>query len=61
MAKQVVEITVKKNGEFTFKAKDGFKGSSCRTQTKTLEMVLGGEAVATENTKDFFEIGRAHV
>ena len=57
MAKQVGEITVKKDGTFTFEAKEGFKGSSCRNQTKNLEMVLGGEAVSTENTKDFYDGG----
>lgn len=57
MAKQVVEITVKKDGTFSFEAKEGFKGSSCRNQTKNLEMVLGGEAVDTTNTKDFYDGG----
>lgn len=57
MAKQVVEIIVKKDGTFSFKALEGFKGESCRKQTKSLELVLGGEAVDTENTKDFFDGG----
>lgn len=57
MAKQIVEITVKKDGSFTFKAKEGFKGANCRNQTKNLELVLGGEAVDTENTKDFYDGG----
>ena len=57
MAKQVVEIIVKKDGSFNFKAKEGFKGANCRELTKNLEMVLGGEAVATENTKDYYDGG----
>lgn len=57
MAKQVVEITVKKDGSFSFEAKEGFKGSSCRNQTKQLEMILGGEVDSTENTKDYYDGG----
>lgn len=57
MQKQLVEITVKKDGSFTFEAKEGFAGESCRNQTKNLEMVLGGEVEKTENTKDFYDGG----
>jgi hypothetical protein len=53
--KQVVEITVKKDGSYTFKALEGFSGESCRNQTKQLEMVLGGEAISTQNTKDYYD------
>lgn len=57
MEKQVVEIKINKEGGFTFLAKEGFHGESCRNQTKQLEMVLGGEAVSTENTKDYYDGG----
>lgn len=53
--KQVVEIVVKKDGSFTFEAKEGFQGANCREQTKDLELVLGGEQVKTENTKDYYK------
>ena len=53
--KQVVEIVVKKDGSFTFEAKEGFQGANCREQTKELELVLGGEQVKTENTKDYYK------
>lgn len=56
--KQVVEITVKKDGSFTFQAKEGFSGQSCRDQTKNLELVLGGQLEKTENTKDYYSGGR---
>lgn len=55
--KQVVEITIKKDGSFTFLAKEGFSGENCRNQTKQLEMVLGGEAVSSTNTKDYYDGG----
>lgn len=52
--KQVIEITVSKDGTYTFNAVEGFSGESCRNQTKQLEMVLGGEAVSSKNTKDYY-------
>ena len=55
MEKQLVEITVKKDGTFSFEAKEGFQGESCRNQTKELEMVLGGEATSSKNTKGFYD------
>lgn len=57
MNKQLVEITIKKDGSYTFEAKEGFAGESCRNQTKQLEMVLGGTAEGSKNTKDYFEGG----
>lgn len=55
--KQVIEFTVKPNGEYSMLAKEGFAGTSCREQTKTIEMALNGEATSTENTKDFYDGG----
>ena len=57
MNKQVVEITIKTDGSYTFEAKEGFKGANCRNQTKQLEMVLGGVVDSTENTKDYYDGG----
>lgn len=53
--KQVVEITVKKDGSFTFEAKEGFQGANCREQTKDLELVLGGQLTSSKNTKAYFD------
>ena len=53
--KQVVEITVAKDGTYTFKALEGFSGENCRNQTKQLEMVLGGEMVSSKNTNDYYD------
>ena len=53
--KQVVEITVKKDGSFTFEAKEGFQGANCREQTKDLELVLGGQLTSAKNTKAYFD------
>jgi hypothetical protein len=55
--KQLVEIKIKKDGSFAVQAKEGFAGESCRKQTHDLEMVLGGEAVSTENTKEYYDDG----
>lgn len=55
--KQLVEITIKKDGSFTFLAKEGFAGENCRNQTKQLEMVLAGEQTSTTNTKDYYDGG----
>lgn len=60
MNKQLVEITIKKDGSYTFEAKEGFAGEGCRNQTKQLEMVLGGTAEGTKNTKDYFDGGEGN-
>ena len=36
-------------------AKEGFAGESCREKTKQLELMLGGEAVSTENTSAYYD------
>ena len=55
MKKEVVEIRVDSKGGFTFEAKEGFEGSSCIERTKDLEVALGGKAVSTEKTKDYYK------
>ena len=55
--KQVIEFTVKPNGEYSMLAKEGFKGVNCREETKNIEMALNGETVETENTKDYYDGG----
>lgn len=55
--KQLVEITIKKDGSFAVQAKEGFSGETCRSQTRQLEMVLGGETTGTTNTKDYYDDG----
>lgn len=55
MNKQVIQITIKKDGSYTLEAKEGFAGESCREKTKHLELMLGGEAVATENTSAYYD------
>lgn len=53
--KQVIEFKVKNNGEYTMEAKEGFKGTSCREQTRNLEIVLAGEAVDSKNTSAYYD------
>ena len=55
MNKQVVKITIKKDGSFSLEAGEGFKGQNCREKTRNLELLLGGEAVATENKSTYYE------
>lgn len=55
MNKQVVKITVKKDGSYSLEAMEGFAGQSCREKTKDLELVLGGEAVSTENKSTYYD------
>jgi hypothetical protein len=55
--RQLVEITIKKDGSFTFEAKEGFAGESCRDKTRELEIVLGGEAVGSKNTPGYYDDG----
>lgn len=55
MQKQVIEIRIKKDGAYTLEAKEGFAGESCREKTRNLELMLGGEAVASENTAAYYE------
>lgn len=55
MNKQVIQIRIKKDGSYTLEAKEGFAGESCRDKTKHLELMLGGEAVDTENTSAYYD------
>lgn len=55
MNKQVIEIRIKKDGSYTLEAKEGFAGESCRDKTKQLELMLGGEAVSSENTSAYYD------
>lgn len=55
MNKQVIQIRIKKDGSYTLEAKEGFAGESCREKTKQLELMLGGEAVNTENTSAYYD------
>lgn len=55
MEKQVVEIRIKKDGSYTVQAMEGIQGQNCREKTRELEVMLGGEAVSTENTKAYYE------
>lgn len=55
MNKQVIEIRIKKDGSYTLEAKEGFAGESCREKTKQLELMLGGEAVSSENTSAYYD------
>jgi len=57
MNKQVVEIRIKKDGNYTLTALEGFSGESCREKTRNLELMLGGEAVDTVNTSAYYEDG----
>jgi hypothetical protein len=42
LTKKSIQIKVDKAGGFVLEAKEGFAGTSCLEQTKTLELVLGG-------------------
>ena len=55
MKKEVVEIRIDEKGNFSFRAKDGFSGSSCIEKTKQLELILGGNAVSQSKTSDYYK------
>ena len=55
MKKEVVEIRINKKGDFTFKAKEGFSGTSCVEKTRDLELALGGIEVKSEKTKEYYD------
>lgn len=55
MKKETVEIRINKEGGFTFKALEGFSGSSCVERTRNLELALGGHAISTEKTDDYYK------
>lgn len=54
MKKETVEIRINTKGGFTFEAKEGFSGESCVERTRELELALGGAAISTEKTKDYY-------
>lgn len=55
MRKEVVEIRINEKGDFTFKAKEGFSGTSCVERTRDLELALGGVEVKSEKTKEYYD------
>lgn len=55
MNKQKIRIVIDKKGDYTLKALEGFAGEQCRQETREIEMLLGGEAVSTENTKEYYD------
>lgn len=55
MNREVVKITIKKDGSFSLEAMEGIKGQNCREKTKNLELILGGEAVSSETKSTYYE------
>ena len=56
MEKKLIEIRVKKDGSFTFEAKEGFSGTSCIEKTKELEMVLSnGQEGQTTTKSEYYD------
>lgn len=55
MNREVVEIRVNSEGNFTFEAKEGFTGQSCIEKTKDLELALGGVAYDSQKKDEYYQ------
>lgn len=50
-----VRVTIDSKGAFVFEALDGFVGESCTTQTREIEIALGGVEVAEGKTQAYYD------
>lgn len=50
-----VKIVIDKQGNYAIEALEGFSGSSCVDQTKTLEVAIGGIAVSEGKTNAYYD------
>jgi len=55
MKKRNIEIVIDKTGNYTLEAKEGFSGENCLSQTKDIEIVLGGIEVDDKKTDAFYD------
>jgi hypothetical protein len=57
MKTQRVRITIDTKGNPTLACLEGFEGENCLSQTKELEMVLGGTEVDGGKTPEYYDGG----
>jgi hypothetical protein len=50
-----VKVTIDNKGGFTLEALEGFAGESCTTQTREIEIALGGVEVAEGKTSAYYD------
>lgn len=55
MNQKRVKITIDKKGDYTIEALEGFSGTSCVEQTKTLEVAIGGSVVSEGKTGAYYD------
>jgi len=55
MKKKSIEIVIDKTGNFALEAKEGFAGENCLSQTKDIEIVLGGIEIDDGKTNAFYD------
>lgn len=50
-----IRITIDSKGMYKFEAMEGFTGASCTNETKSIELVLGGKAVARGKKDNYYD------
>lgn len=50
-----IRITIDNKGAYKFEAMEGFSGTSCVSETKNIELVLGGKAVAQGKKDSYYD------
>lgn len=50
-----VKVTIDNKGSFTLEALEGFAGESCVSQTREIEIALGGVEVSEGKTSAYYD------
>ena len=59
MKEQRIRFIIDKKGNYTMEAVSGFEGTECVDKTQSLELVLGGQMVASGKKPEYYDPGAA--
>lgn len=54
MQERKIRVTIHKDGTYTIKALDGYEGSSCMEEAKTIEIAIGGTQIKSGKTPEYY-------
>lgn len=54
MQEKKIRIKIDSKGQYTITALEGYSGTSCVEATKTIEVAIGGTAVKSGKTPDYY-------
>lgn len=53
--KRKIKIKIDSKGQYTIEAMEGFSGETCIEKTKNVELLLGGEKVASGKKGEYYD------